>query len=81
LKKVDVRSGDKITFILPMPKSWSKKKKEQMYLKPATSRPDLDNLIKALWDAVHNEDKNLWKIGESQKLWGYEGEIIIEREV
>ena len=34
------------TFILPMPKSWSKKKKQLMHGKPHIIKPDLDNIIK-----------------------------------
>ena len=34
------------TFILPMPKTWSKKKKKLMETTPHHVKPDLDNMIK-----------------------------------
>lgn len=43
-------SGAHLTFVIPMPKSWSKKKRIEMNGKPHQQRPDVDNLIKAaLW--------------------------------
>lgn len=69
--------GAVITFLLPMPQSWSKKKREAMNGKPHQQKPDLDNLIKALCDAIHKEDQHIWQY-EACKLWGVEGMIMIE---
>lgn len=66
-----------ITFVVRMPKSWSKKKKAEMEGKPHQQTPDLDNYIKALFDACKKEDKAVWSVC-AQKIWGYNGEIIIE---
>ena len=77
--KIECLPGDEITFILPMAKSWSKKKKVEFDNTPHLLKPDFDNLLKALWDSVHDDDQHLWCIGESKKLWGYEGKIIITR--
>lgn len=66
-----------ITFIIPMPNSWSKKKKAEHDGKAHLSRPDLDNLIKAFKDALLDEDSHVWKYGMMQKVWGYEGKIIV----
>ncbi len=41
-------SGQHIIFVLPMPKSWSKKKQREMVGKPHQQKPDKDNLEKAL---------------------------------
>ncbi len=68
--------GASITFILPMPTSWNKKKREQMNGKPHQSKPDIDNLIKALLDATMENDAGVWNI-HACKLWGVEGSIII----
>jgi Holliday junction resolvase RusA-like endonuclease len=65
-----------ITFYMPMPKSWSKKKKEQMNKKPHKQRPDLDNLVKGFWDAVFPEDSHIWDC-RATKRWSYEGGISI----
>lgn len=66
-----------ITFTLPMPKSWSKKKKAQMEGAPHQQKPDLDNCIKALLDACYKNDACVWHFA-AQKVWGYEGSIKIE---
>ena len=65
-----------ICFILPMPESWSKKKKEQYNFTPHKSRPDRDNLLKAVQDASGLEDGHFWD-GRTTKLWGFESMIII----
>lgn len=68
-----------VLFVLPMPESWSGKKKCQYEGKPHSQTPDLDNLLKALGDAVYSDDSSLWDI-HIRKLWGYEGKIIIQKE-
>ena len=77
LKKVNVHDmGDSITFHIPMPKSWSKKKKAGMDQTPHQQKPDLDNLLKALLDAVLPEDCTVWSVA-THKVWAYEGAIEI----
>ena len=58
----------KIVFHVPMPKSWSKKKKAQFEGKPHQQRPDLDNYLKAWKDSVYEEDAVVWHV-EATKLW------------
>jgi len=70
-------AGSEIIFVIPMPKSWSAKKKAQMAHKPHQQRPDIDNLLKAVLDALHDEDCHIWSI-TGTKLWGYSGEVIID---
>lgn len=65
-----------VTFILPMPKSWSKKKKALMDGKPHQQVPDKDNLEKALLDAIFDNDSHIWD-GRVTKRWGIEGKIIV----
>jgi len=60
-----------------MPKSWSKKKKEEMYCQPHKQRPDLDNLIKALQDCLCEEDSHIHTYLDVSKVWGKDGAIII----
>ena len=62
--------GCEITFYMPMPKSWSKKKKEAMDNKPHQSRPDIDNLIKSVLDAVYVDDSTVWQIS-AKKVWSF----------
>lgn len=65
-----------IKFFIPMPKSWSKKKKLGMMLKPHQQRPDVDNLLKAILDAVFDEDCRVFDIRVS-KYWSDKGSIVI----
>lgn len=67
-----------IIFVLPMPKSWSKKKRAKMDGRPHMVRPDKDNLEKALLDSVFSEDCQIWDSRVS-KFWGQEGQIIIRQ--
>jgi len=69
-------SGSHITFIMPMPKSWSKKKRLDMFGKPHQQRPDKDNLEKALLDAILDEDCRIWD-SRTTKIWGMDGCITI----
>jgi len=43
----------RVVFYMPMPKSWSKGKKEQHEGLFHTSRPDIDNLTKAVLDGLN----------------------------
>jgi len=49
--------GMSVTFYIPVPKSWSNKKKKQYHGTFCQSRPDLDNLVKSLMDSLLDEDK------------------------
>ena len=78
LRKVTLpESGYHVIFVLPMPKSWSKKKKAEMDGKPHQQTPDKDNLEKALLDALFQDDSHIWD-GRVTKRWGQEGQIIID---
>ena len=57
-----------IEFHVPMPQSWSKKKKADMNKRPHQQRPDLDNYLKAWKDSVYEEDAVVWRV-KASKLW------------
>ena len=40
-------------------------------------KPDLDNLLKALGDALYDNDSCIWDV-RITKIWGYEGKIVIK---
>lgn len=63
-------------FHLPMPKSWSKKKKAQMNGQPHQQKPDKDNLEKALLDALCADDSYIYD-GRVSKYWADAGYIQI----
>ena len=67
----------KIVFHVPMPKSWSKKKKILHNGKPHNQTPDLDNFLKAWKDSVFSEDSVVWRV-HACKLWtSGPGHIIV----
>lgn len=76
---IDVQNGDRITFRLAMPASWKAAKRARMSGKPHLQRPDLDNLLKALMDAVLPEDCTIWTLGSVAKRWADVGAIEIDR--
>lgn len=69
-----------LIFYIPMPDSWSKKKKLLMKGKPHQQSPDLDNITKALWDSMLTQDNYIYSIkGEWGKYWAEKGQIILEQ--
>jgi len=69
-------SGSHLTFFLPMPKSWTKKKKALMDGCPHQQTPDKDNLEKALLDAIYDQDCHVWD-SRVTKRWSSEPGIDV----
>ncbi len=69
-----------IVFCIPMPKSWSKKKKNESRYQKHQQTPDRDNLDKALLDSIykHSEggDQHIWD-GRITKIWVDEGAVLV----
>lgn len=70
--------GDRlaVTFCLPIPASWSGKKRRAMLGAPHQQKPDIDNLIKSLCDCLLEDDAHIWEI-RAEKRWAAEGAIEI----
>jgi Holliday junction resolvase RusA-like endonuclease len=71
--------GDQIdvVFYLPMPPSWSQKKRREMIGQPHRQKPDTDNLLKAFCDALLPEDDcHVWDM-RGRKFWAAEGTIEV----
>lgn len=77
IHKVSFENGDGVRFVVPMPKSWGKTKKNLAVGQPCTSKPDLDNMLKALMDSIYGEDAHIWNVSRLEKVWGFTGRIII----
>lgn len=65
-----------VAFFLPMPRSWSMKKRERMAYSPHLQRPDIDNLVKGFMDAFKKEDSHVYKL-KAEKVWAREGKIEV----
>lgn len=68
--------GMVITFHLPMPPSWPKKRRAAMDGQPHQQKPDIDNLTKAFLDALMGEDCAVWRI-TAEKRWAQSGGITV----
>jgi len=75
LKNVKLYPSMKILFYMPMPKSWSKKKREEMAGKPHQVTPDLDNILKGLMDILE-DDSHIWDV-HATKIWSTVGGMDI----
>lgn len=65
------------TAYLPMPDSWSQKKKVSMAGKPHRSKPDRDNIDKGILDALFENDSGI-SFGVLKKFWDDGGGSRIE---
>ena len=70
-----------VVFFMPVPSSWPATKKLDNLGRPHTTRPDADNLVKALVDGVYRnrEDGHVWNYAV-MKLWGAKGGFFIADE-
>lgn len=64
-------------FFIAMPNSWPKRKKAEMAGRQHEQTPDDDNLMKALKDALLDEDSHIWS-GTPIKVWSWKPAIYIE---
>jgi len=63
-------------YFIPMPNSWSDKKKAKCNGMPCQVKPDIDNITKAFFDSLAVNDQHVWK-ENCEKRWAYSGSIII----
>lgn len=74
LYKGEVPEQVMLVFNVPMPKSWSKTKQLEMEGQPHKQRPDIDNLVKAVLDALCEDDSYVHTV-VATKIWAKEGSI------
>jgi Holliday junction resolvase RusA-like endonuclease len=77
LRRVALPQPCSVVFWMPMPPSWPLARRLAHAGQPHRVRPDLDNLLKALCDAVHQEDAHLYDI-RAEKRWAGNGKGCIE---
>lgn len=73
---MDYTPDDALLFLMPMPKSWSKKRKAEMNGELHTQKPDVDNMTKAVLDSLYDDDSAIHTIC-ARKIWAYEGAIWV----
>lgn len=74
-----------LAFRMPMPASWSMKRRAAMLGAFHTQKPDLDNLAKGIMDALNGlawaDDAQVFSLGVG-KAWGPAGAVMVQiREV
>ena len=69
-----------IEFVMPMPKSWSLRKREEQNDAWHRQKPDIDNLVKAFLDSVCMDDDSFIPAIRASKVWGREGKIRVRWE-
>jgi Holliday junction resolvase RusA-like endonuclease len=71
-------AGASIHYRIPMPASWSKRKRVRMEGAPHQQKPDVDNLTKAIMDALlPGGDERVWHLAGQRKTWAVEGSVEI----
>lgn len=65
-----------VIFTMPMPASWSEKRKSLFDGNPHQQKPDASNLLKAFEDCLWAEDSCIWDV-RATKVWGMDGSITI----
>lgn len=73
--------GIKITFYMPIPKSWSQKKRKEHEGQLHNKKPDIDNIIKGLFDAANGiiwKDDNQVARVEAEKRYSSQPRIEME---
>lgn len=76
-KNVVLPDKSHVIFTMPMPDSWSEKKKREHDGMPHRSKPDVDNLCKGILDCLYDDDSSLHDL-RITKLWGIVGSIEIK---
>ncbi|WP_438446850.1 RusA family crossover junction endodeoxyribonuclease [Gorillibacterium sp. sgz5001074] len=80
-QQTDYAVAVKARFYIRIPDSWSKKKREEAEGKPVTVKPDIDNLVKGLFDAANGivwKDDNQVVRCEAEKLYSMNPRIEFE---
>ena len=67
----------KVTAVRAMPASWSKRKQAEMAGAWCVSKPDADNIVGAVMDALFEDDAAVVEVA-CRKVWGVAPELRIE---
>lgn len=76
--RITMPERPRLLFLLPMPRSWSARKREQLRGMPHRAKPDADNLTKAIKDATLGEDSQVWDEHATKFWWDHGGLFIAD---
>lgn len=69
-----------VAFTMPIPASWSKKRQNEAMGKPHTSKPDIDNMCKAIGDAcngvIWEDDSQIWHLVVTKTYGAEVGAVV-----
>jgi len=71
-----IKNTVEVVFFIPMPETWSAKKKKEHVGMPHKQKPDTDNILKGFCDALTKDDSSIWSMN-AKKYWAYKGSILI----
>lgn len=60
-----------LVFKMPFPKTYNKKKRKLLAGTPHNEKPDIDNLIKAIFDTICIDDKHICSV-TAAKYWQFD---------
>ena len=77
-KEIDFKLPDvfAVEFYIPFPKSYIGDQKERLLNRPHQMKPDVDNLLKGLFDAFNIRDQSIHFV-LVRKIWAVRGSIRI----
>lgn len=65
-----------VVAVRSMPKSWSRGRRRETDGQVCLTKPDLDNILGAVMDAILDKDSNVVSL-EASKVWGFEDALRI----
>ncbi len=77
LFKDEIPARLEVVFGMPMPPSWSEKKKKLKNITPHQQKPDIDNLVKGLLDDLCEDDAYVYEVN-ARKVWTRSGFIYLQ---
>lgn len=81
LKKFYIGKVVSVIFLIPVPSSWSEKKKADMIGVSHEQKPDASNLLKAFEDALTIDDSKIWSATVKKYWWAVGGVIVVNNSI
>lgn len=77
-QKIVLPESPWLWFLIPIPRSWSKRKRADLLYQAHALKPDVDNLLKAFLDGVFRDenDSHVWDLRVT-KIWSQAGAIVV----